>query len=145
LSSVHVSDAQAAGCARTAAEIAADRGSSTFAPNDSYSYQCSKATVTTSFTNSATATGSPAAGPDVTATDTADVTVINPAITISKLPATRTILTGSTATFTIKVTNTGDVDLTNVTVNDAKTPSCNKVVGNLAKGASTSYDCTTDA
>src|SRR5205823_3144887 len=46
------------------------------------------------------------------------------------------------ATFTITVTNTGDVALTDVTVTDALSPNCNKTIGTLAAGASTSYTCT---
>ena len=54
-------------------------------------------------------------GPDVTATDTADVDVIHPSIAIEKTPDTQTVRVG-TVSFHIKVTNTGDVELTNVKV-----------------------------
>src|SRR5207247_2846114 len=103
LTNVHVDDAQAPGCARTAAEIAQipPHNSSTFAPGDSVSYTCSLANVTSSFTNTATATGTPAAGGDVTASDSADVRVINPHVTILKTPDQQTIVSGQTASFTI--------------------------------------------
>ena len=81
----------------------------------------------------------------MTASDTAPVTVIHPAITIDKSPDGQSVTSGSTVTFTIKVTNTGDVDLSNVTVSDPLTPSCDKVIGTLLQGASTSYTCTTGA
>ena len=55
-------------------------------PEAIVTYTCTLANVTASFTNSATATGTPPVGPDVTATDTADVTVIHPAITVAKTP-----------------------------------------------------------
>ena len=46
----------------------------------------------------------------------------NPAIAISKSPKTQVIASGADATFTIVVTNTGDVTLSNVFVTDALTP-----------------------
>lgn len=42
---------------------------------------------------------------------------------------------GGTAVFRIVVTNTGDVDLTNVTVTDPLVPNCELYIGNLAAGA----------
>ena len=38
---------------------------------------------------------------------------------------------GSDVTFTIVVTNTGDVDLINVTVSDPSAPNCDRNIGNL--------------
>jgi uncharacterized repeat protein (TIGR01451 family) len=85
-------------------------------------------------------------GADVTAQDTAAVTAVapatHPAIAIVKNPKSQTVTVGQTATFTITVTNTGDVALTNVTVADALSPNCNRTIGTLAPGASTSYTCT---
>ena len=63
------------------------------------------------------------------------VTVQAPGIKIEKDPATQTIVSGSTATFTIKVTNTGDVTLTAVHVNDALTASCQKTSAQLGANA----------
>src|SRR5205085_10797409 len=37
---------------------------------------------------------------------------------------------------------TGDVALTDVTVTDPLSPNCNRTIGSLAAGASTSYTCT---
>src|SRR5262249_30523900 len=59
-----------------------------------------------------------------------------------KGPKTQTVASGGTATFTITVTNTGGVELTNVTVTDPMAPDCNRSLGTLAVGASTSYTCT---
>ncbi len=64
-------------------------------------------------------------------------------VAIDKSPHDKVVRDGDTVTFTIKVTNTGDVDLTNVTVTDPLTPSCAKAIGALGQGASTSYTCTT--
>jgi uncharacterized repeat protein (TIGR01451 family) len=53
------------------------------------------------------------------------------------------VVTGSTlVTYTIRVTNTGDVALNNVAVADAIAPSCAATIGNLAVGAFSEYTCT---
>jgi uncharacterized repeat protein (TIGR01451 family) len=146
LTNVRVTDAQAPGCARTSAEIPQ---LASMAPGDELSYSCTVANVTANFTNVAVATGTPEVGPDVSANDSAAVTVgpppppvTHPAISIVKDPKSQTVTVGKTATFKITVTNTGDVALTNVTVTDALSPNCNRTIGTLAPGASTSYTCT---
>jgi uncharacterized repeat protein (TIGR01451 family) len=143
LTSVVVTDALAPGCARTSADIP---GLASMAPGATITYTCTLANVTSSFTNVAIATGTPPVGPPVSAQDTAAVTAVapatHPAITIVKNPKSQTVTSGGTATFTITVTNTGDVTLTNVTVSDPLSPNCNKTIGTLAPGASTSYTCT---
>jgi uncharacterized repeat protein (TIGR01451 family) len=143
LTNVVVTDALAPGCARTQADIPA-LGS--MAPGATVTYSCTLANVTSSFTNVAVATGTPPVGPNVTAQDTAAVTAVapatHPAITIVKNPKSQTVTSGGTATFTITVTNTGDVALTNVTVSDALSPNCDKTIGTLNPGQSTSYTCT---
>ena len=145
LSNVHVTDALAPGCARTSSDIAA---LASMAPSATVTYTCTLANVTASFTNIATATGTPVGGgPDVTATDTASVTVVVPGISITKNPKSQTINTGSTATFTIVVTNTGAVTLTNVHVTDAQAPGCAKTssdiaaLASMAPSASVTYTC----
>jgi len=143
LTNVVVTDALAPGCARTSADIP---GLASMAPGATITYTCSLANVTASFTNIAVATGHPPLGPDVSAQDTAAVTVVapatHPAISIVKNPKSQTVTSGGTATFTITVTNTGDVTLTNVTVTDPLSPNCNKTIGTLAPGASSTYTCT---
>ena len=132
LTDVTVNDPIAPSCDNVIGDLAA--GAST-------SYQCTLV-VTADLTNVAAVTGTPPAGPPVTDSDPADVDVIAPAIEIQKSPELQTVLSGDTVTFDILVTNTGDVDLTDVTVNDPIAPSCDNVIGDLAAGASTSYQCT---
>ena len=146
LTDVHVTDAQAPGCARTKADIPQ---LASMAPGDELSYSCTVANVMANFTNVATATGTPPVGPDVSSTDSAAVTVgpppppaTHPAISIVKNPKSQTVTTGGTATFTITVTNTGDVALTNVAVTDPLSPNCNRTIGTLNPGQSVSYTCT---
>jgi len=143
LTNVVVTDALAPGCARTSADIP---GLASMAPGATITYTCTLANVTASFTNIAIATGTPPLGPPVSAQDTAAVTAVapatHPAITIVKNPKSQTVTRGGTATFTITVTNTGDVALTNVTVSDPLSPNCNRTIGTLAPGASSSYTCT---
>jgi uncharacterized repeat protein (TIGR01451 family) len=66
----------------------------------------------------------------------------NPAIAISKSPATQDVVTNGNAYFTITVTNTGDVDLNNVTVSDPLATACDNNIGTLTAGASNTYACT---
>jgi uncharacterized repeat protein (TIGR01451 family) len=143
LTNVVVTDALAPGCARTSADIP---GLASMAAGATVTYTCSLTNVAASFTNVAIATGTPLVGPDVTAQDTAVVTAVapatHPAITVVKNPKSQTVTVGNKATFTITVTNTGDVALTNVTVTDAQSPNCNRTIGTLAPGASSSYTCT---
>jgi uncharacterized repeat protein (TIGR01451 family) len=136
LSDVTVSDPLTGSCAKAIGPLA--KGAST-------SYPCTTDALHSSFTNVATVVGTPPLGPKVTASDSAPVTVIHPAIAIVKSPDGQSVNSGDTFTFTITVTNTGDVDLSDVLVTDPLTPSCDNTLGSLLQGASTSYTCTTAA
>jgi uncharacterized repeat protein (TIGR01451 family) len=70
LTNVHVTDPLAPNCNRTAAAIPS---LASMAPGSAVAYNCTRANVRSNFTNVATATGTPASGPDVTATDSAPV------------------------------------------------------------------------
>lgn len=130
----------------------ADPNCETLAPaslaaGSSVSYTCTSSNVTTSFTNTIVVTGThvPTTGipVQVTATDSAAVMVAEPEVIVSKLPATQTILQGSTANFTIFILNNGNVDL-NLTVQDPLADeNCESAAPVwLAAGASESYACT---
>jgi uncharacterized repeat protein (TIGR01451 family) len=100
----------------------------------------------------ATDVGTPPTGPNVTATDSARVTlgkpVSHPAIDITKNPKVQVVLPGATATWTIVVTNTGDVPLHDVHVIDPKAPGCNRTKADIpglalmSPGGSLTYTCT---
>jgi uncharacterized repeat protein (TIGR01451 family) len=51
---------------------------------------------------------------------------------------------GDDVTFEIKVTNTGNVTLTDVEVTDELTPECDKYIGTLKAGESYTYECTVE-
>ncbi len=133
LTDVAVSDPLVPDCDKTIGDLTA---------GSSNSYTCTRNNVTADFTNTATATGTATVSIDVSDDDTADVEVINPDVTIDKAPDTQTVVSGDDVTFTITVTNTGDVELTNVIVTDALVPDCDKTIGTLAAGADDQYTCT---
>jgi uncharacterized repeat protein (TIGR01451 family) len=155
LTNVTIVDPLAPDCSKTGAGIP---DLLSMAVGASVTYNCSLQNVTASFTNVATASGT-GNGQTVTATDSAPVTVtppftppppptppVKPApkaqISIAKDPNSQTIGKGGTATCKIKVTNSGNAVLTNVTVSDPQSPSCNRALGTLAVGQSKSYTCT---
>ena len=135
LSGVAVTDALAPSCAR------ADLG--TLAPGASLTYTCAS-TVNAGFTNSASALGRTANNLTPTDTDTAPVAVSG--ITVDKSHDIDFAIPGQDVTFTIAVTNTGEVPLTAVTVTDATYPVCSRTLpGTLLPGATTSYTCVVPA
>lgn len=105
---------------------------------------CERAHVTSAFTNTATASSG-----DLETNETAQVEVASgtAAVTITKKvqdPATgqfgddATVVSGQAATFRLRVTNTGDLALSNLVVGDPLGPSCARTIpGPLAPGAST--------
>lgn len=67
--------------------------------------------------------------------------ITNPNISLSKEPLNQIISSGGAAQFTITVTNTGNVALQEIAVNDPLTPACNREINTLAPGAEISYTC----
>ncbi len=88
-------------------------------------------------TNNATVTGTPPVGDDVSGD-----TIFIPGIEIAKTPDVQTVASGATVAFTIAVTNTGNMTLTNVTVSDARAPDCSGDLPDLLPQESTIYTCT---
>jgi uncharacterized repeat protein (TIGR01451 family) len=72
----------------------------------------------------------------------------HPAIAIVKNPKGQTVAKGGTATFTITVTNTGDVALHDVHVDDPLSPGCSRTKADIPglalmdPGAAVTYTCT---
>ena len=89
--------------------------------------------ITTTTTNTATATGTDPQSGTVSDDDSATVTVIGPAMELTVVANPQTIYAGEAVNFTYTVQNTGDADLTNVTVVDSlgtTTAPSNVAVGN---------------
>jgi uncharacterized repeat protein (TIGR01451 family) len=130
LTNVTVSDPNSPGCDQVIGTLAANDG----APGgpDEFSYSCDSPTLTQDLHNVANVSGHPAAGPDVTDSDDADVTVINPGIAVEKGPNWQSVVSGNTVTFSITVTNTGDSTLTDVHVTDAQAPNCERTAAQIA-------------
>ena len=64
-------------------------------------------------------------------------------VAIDKIPDMQEVAAGSTASFSIVVVNTGEVDLGGLSVADPLVPACNNSIPSLAPGASVSYSCFT--
>ncbi|GLZ30150.1 hypothetical protein Lesp02_23400 [Lentzea sp. NBRC 105346] len=112
-------------------------------------FYCSTANVTTGRTNTVTATYTPPGGTEVTTVpDSATVKVTNLTVakdicTATDCGDTATLPTGSTAQWQITVTNTGEVDLTGITLNDAAEASCVAAPFDLAVNESKTVNCST--
>ena len=122
-------------------------------PGETWLYTCAGQILPDDTLNTVTATGVDPLGGEtgtVTATDTANVDVIDPGIVVDKTTSTPTIGVGGLASYAYAVTNGGDVPLANVTVTDDK---CSPVVfgsgdtnGNslLDVGETWTYSCSTN-
>ena len=131
LNSVTVTDALTPDC---------NRDFATLAVAQTESYTCSAVNVTQDFNNSATASGT-YQSTNVSSTATFFVDVLHPSIAIDKGPSSQDVVEGNTVTFSIAITNTGDVALQDVSVTDALVTDCSHAVGSLNAGQSASYTC----
>lgn len=77
----------------------------------------------------------------VSASDASSYFGANPKISLLKTPDTQVVIEGETATFTIAVTNTGNVALSNLNVADPLAPSCIKSETSLAVSQTVTYSC----
>lgn len=94
-------------------------GDSTLSPNEVWEYSCVRSNVSADFVNMASVTALDPANTLVSDSEDAVVNVIQPDLTMDKRPDEQSVLQGGTAIFFIDVTNTGDADLTEVSVSDA--------------------------
>lgn len=105
------------------------------------SNSCEIAGVTESFTNTATVTARDLLDTEVSAVDTATVTVDNPDISIDITPDSQMIIEGTTAFFTVEVTNTGNQTLNSTQVDSDSVVDCDFSMGQLSPGQTKSRDC----
>ncbi len=70
-------------------------------------------------------------------------TTFIPGLSVAKTPGVQTIFVGDSADFTITITNTGNVSLTNFVISDTLAPDCETglAVSTLGPNQSTSYTC----
>ncbi len=125
----------------------------TLAPGESHVYQCEVIHDGGDFTNNATVTGQDPDGDPVDATGSASLTDQTVAIELVKevwdpvtelwVDDTVDFAPGQTVTFRVTVTNTGTVDLYDVTVTDPAVTGCETVIDTLVAGASASIECDT--
>lgn len=116
----------------------------TLTPGQTVTYDCTGPAPADDFTNSVKATGTSALGDALDGDATAAVDVVHPSLGMTKTADRPAYRAGDTATFTIKVTNTGDTGLSGLRVTDAKAPSC-ALTGALAPGESRTTTCTAKA
>jgi len=141
LTNVAVTDDQGV----TPSYVSGDDGDGILNPGESWTYTASGTAVEGQYANVGKVTADvPATEGSVSATDPSHyigVPAKVPAIDIEKTLTNEVVHPGDTATFQIVVTNTGETDLTDVTVTDELAPSCDRTIGDLAMGASTTYTC----
>jgi uncharacterized repeat protein (TIGR01451 family) len=70
-----------------------------------------------------------------------EIRMMHPAVRIEISPATQVVYEGGTADFRIAITNTGGFELSNIRVLDSLETACERNVGSLSVGDSTSFDC----
>ena len=134
LTDVSLVDSRTPACAQTIG---------TLPPGASQRHSCKVNAGTDNFVSSATATGTDPTNRQVSATDDAAYTVLHPGLSVTKDAKPAMVREGDDVTFTITVTNTGDVPLTEVKVTDE--PACAKAFDKLEAREAQKYDCTTTA
>ncbi|MEZ5381807.1 MAG: SdrD B-like domain-containing protein [Microthrixaceae bacterium] len=130
LSDVTVTDKLAPGCARSLG---------TLPSGQTTRYSCTVNNVKKGFVNTASVEGTPPAGPKVDDTDDEEVKVTS--IDLVKTATNSPIPKGGEATFEISVTNTGDVELTNLELIDVLAPDCDRTFATLGVGANETFEC----
>jgi uncharacterized repeat protein (TIGR01451 family) len=126
-----------------------DDGDDVLEPDETWTYTCTVQDVTSDFTNDVTVNATAPQGLPLSASASADVFVISPAISVDKSPPVQVVASGADAVFTIEVENTGDDDLDDVQVDDALCtsltgPEGDDGDGSLAPGEVWTYTCTVE-
>ena len=125
LSNVSITDSRCNATPPTLTSKNGDASPNTLDPGDTWNYTCSSHTSVAEGTlhNEASTTGTPPSGPPVTDTDTFDVPLRHPDISIDKNgPAS--VTAGTTINYTLDVKNTGDQRFAEAKV-ELTDPMCN--------------------
>jgi uncharacterized repeat protein (TIGR01451 family) len=119
-----------------------DDGDAFLGLTETWIYTCSVAADDEDIANTATLTATDEDENTVTDSTWAEpVDVIHPDIEIAKTADPVLLSSGSDVTFTITLTNAGDVTLTDIKVTDPLVEICNADFDSLDAGVSTSYTC----
>jgi uncharacterized repeat protein (TIGR01451 family) len=94
-----------------------DDGDSVLETTETWTYTCTVNNVTADFTNSVTVDATSPNGP-VSDSDTADVTVLDADLSITKTDSIDPVIAGNNITYTVTVNNAGPGDAQNVVVTD---------------------------
>lgn len=113
----------------------------TLSPGESETISCSAEAPIEGNTNTAAARGIDPIGNDVVASDSVDIRGAAPALSIEKTVSQRQAAPGETVTFTVTATNTGNMRLDDVRINDALLEACAAEVGTLLPGESHTTTC----
>ncbi len=119
-----------------------DDGDEILQVSETWVYTCHVTAGEENLVNTATFTATDTLGTNVTdATRAEAVEVLHPEIKIIKTLTTDPVSIGSSVTFAITVTNTGDVRLTRISVTDPRVKICEIELDALDAGESESYTC----
>ncbi|MEU4518308.1 hypothetical protein AB0F52_06250 [Amycolatopsis sp. NPDC024027] len=113
-------------------------------PRDRRNFDCTTTAPADDADIAAEATADAPIGPPLTAKDTDKADVIHPAVKITADATPKTVRAGDDVTFTITVTNAGDVPLTALSVVDEQA-TCALKFGTVAAGVAKTYTCTRKA
>ena len=122
-----------------------DNGDGKLNPNEVWTYSCTVPNAQNNYVNTVIVTAKEPGGQTVTGNASASVTVLKPSINLSKTANQTSVQQGSTAFFTVIVSNGGSTDLTNVVPLDAFCPLVEVSKGNgnttLEVGETWVYTC----
>ena len=148
LHNVILTDAFCDGGAPTLVSKGDNDANNILTPSEVWEYSCVRSAVQTDFTNTASVTALDPANKTVGDNEEALVNVIQPGMTLNKRPESQAVLKGGTATFFLDVTNTGDANLSKISVSDvlcSATPTLvsgdNNTDGKLNSGETWTYSC----
>jgi len=107
-------------------------------------WQCSQAEVMASFTNEAFASGTALdnAATPIQASDTAEVTVLDPLLALVVDPPEQLARVGGSAAFEIAIRNNGDETLDDVQITSSQAPACDLSLEVLEPAAEITWNCT---
>ncbi len=111
-------------------------------PGTKWTFDCTTTAPGDDVTQALQVSAKPPVGPPVGAAAEAAIDVIHPAVTITQSAVPTVVRPGEPATFTMTVTNVGDVELHDTAIADPLVPECAKRLGTVAPQAKQTYTCT---